>query len=434
MHDIKQIRLDPERFRRGLERRGETPALDAVLDLDRRRRDLIGRLDAMRARRNAVSKEIGAGRQVGADTSVLEAEMRSLGRDIRTGETEERELEKGLEELLLNIPNLPADSTPDGGDASANIIARTWGDPALNDFPMLDHLDIAERLAMLDFKRGGKITGSGFPVWTGSGAGLERALINFLLDLQTRRHGYREMMTPFVASRESMRASGQIPRLEDEMYHCEREDLFLIPTSEVTLVNLHRGEMLSEADLPIRYAAYSPCFRRERAYGKDTRGFLRVHQFNKVELVRFERPEDSYAALDELVGHAEIALQRLELSYRVVRLCAGDMGFNAAACYDLEVWAPVTKRWLEVSSCSNCEDFQARRASIRFRRRGSGKSEFVHTLNGSGLATSRLLVALLETFQTDEGSLAIPPALRGYMGGQTVVTVAASKECLSAQV
>ena len=297
------------------------------------------------------------------------------------------------------------------------------GDIEKADFAIQDHLDLAERIGLLDFARGAKIAGSGFPVWSGAGARLERALLNFFLDTQTQINGYREMMTPFVATRNSLQASGQIPRLESDMYHIEEDDIFLIPTSEVTLVNLHRGEILSEDVLPIKYTAYSPCFRREAgAYGSHTRGFQRVHQFNKVEMVRFERPEDSDAALEELVGDAESILKALELPYRVVRLCAGDMGFNAAACFDLEVWAPATGKWLEVSSCSNCTDFQARRAGIKFRRRESGKTEFVHTLNGSGLATSRVMVALLELYQTGDGSLAIPTALRPYMNNETVIT------------
>jgi len=428
MHDIKQIRSNPDRYLKDLGRRGETHALDELLALDSEWREAVLRLDEMRARRNAVSKDIGAGRKAGTDTSSFEKEMRDLGDEIKTLEPHERELEGLITSKLLYIPNLPAESTPDGRDASANVVVREWGVIEKPDYLQIDHLDLADHLHLLDFKRGGKIAGSGFPVWTGAGARLERALINLFLDIQTQEHGYQEMMTPFVATRESMQGSGQIPRLEDDMYHIEKDDLFLIPTSEVTLVNYHRGEILSEDELPIRYSAYSPCFRREAgAYGSQTRGFLRVHQFNKVEMVRFEKPEDSYRVLEEMVGHAETVLKRLELPYRVLRLCAGDMGFNAAACYDLEVWAPATGRYLEVSSCSNCEDFQARRAGIRFRRKQSGRTEFVHTLNGSGLATSRVLVALMETYQTGDGSLAIPPALRPYMGGETEITLTKDK-------
>jgi len=428
MHDIKQIRQNPERFLTALNRRGESHALDKLLLLEKDRRDISTTLDDMRAKRNADSKNIGSIRKSGGDASELEREMRSLGDEIQSGEVKLREIEAEVDQLLLNIPNLPTDSTPDGKDATSNVVVRSWGAPIKHSFEALDHLDLAEKLDILDFKRGGKITGSGFPVWKGAGARLERSLINLFLDTQTGKHGYREMMTPFAASRESMRATGQIPRLEDDMYHCESEDIFLIPTSEVTLVNMHRGEILNESELPIRYTAYSPCFRREAgAYGKDTRGFLRVHQFNKVEMVRFEKPENSYTALEEIVGHAESLLQMLELPYRVLRLCAGDMGFNAAACYDLEVWSPVVGKWLEVSSCSNCEDFQARRASIKFRRNATGKTEYVHTLNGSGLATSRILVAIMENFQTEEGTLVIPPILRPYMDGKTQINFDGSR-------
>jgi seryl-tRNA synthetase len=430
MHDIKQIRQNPDHFRHGLQRRGETDSLDRLLTLDRERRDLVTSLDERRARRNAVSKEIGQAKKSGGESASLESEMRELGSNIQKDEARERELESEIEGMLLYIPNLPADTTPDGRDATENVVVRSWGEAPVMEFTPLDHLDLADKLELLDFRRGGKITGSGFPVWSGYGARLERALINFFLDMQTSEHGYREMMTPFVANRDSMQGSGQIPKLEDDMYHCTRDDIFLIPTSEVPLVNMHRGDTLTEDQLPIKYCAYSPCFRREAGtYGKDTRGFLRVHQFNKVELVRFEKPENSYQALEEIVSHAEKVLQLLELKYRVVRLCAGDMGFNAAACYDLEVWAPATGKWLEVSSCSNCTDFQARRANIRFRRKETGKLELVHTLNGSGLATSRVFVALLETYQTDEGAWAVPAILRPYLDGKTVIT--APRERLS---
>jgi len=427
MHDIKQIRSNPDKYRAGLARRGEAFAIDEVLRLDAERRELTRVLDNMRARRNALSKEVGAGRRAGTDTSPMELETRTLGDGIQVEEERDRRLEADIQSLLLNVPNLPADATPSGRDASANVVVREWGEPPRFDFQPLDHLDLAEKLDILDFRRGGKIAGAGFPVWKGAGAQLERALINLFLDIQTGKHGYREMMTPFIASWESLQATGQIPRLEEDMYQIEKDKLYLIPTSEVTLVNLHRGDILNEEDLPLRYSAYSPCFRREAgAYGSQTRGFLRVHQFNKVELVRFEKPEASYEALEEIVSHAEAILQKLELPYRVLRLCSGDMGFNAAACYDLEVWSPGVGRWLEVSSCSNCEDFQARRANIRFRRKATGKLEFVHTLNGSGLATSRVFVALLENCQTDDGALAIPAALRPYMGGKTLIT--ASRE------
>ncbi len=423
MHDIKIIRQDPSEFLRQLKRRSVDIDLDRLLAYDEEKRDLTTKLDDMRRERNAVSKDIGLKKRARQDTAVLEEQMRDLGQRIKSGEEREKELDALTREWLLSYPNLPAQSTPDGFSPQENVVERYEGQPPAFDFPLKDHIDLAERLGILDFQRGGKVAGSGFPVWSGLGARLERGLINFMLDVQTRAHGYREMMTPFVANRDTMLGSGQIPKLEDDMYHCEREDLFLIPTSEVTLINLHRGEILEEAQLPLKYTAYSPCFRREAGtYGRATRGFLRTHQFNKVEMVRFERPEDSDAAWLEMLGHAESILQKLELPYRVVRLCAGDVSFNAAACYDLEAWAPADGgKWLEVSSVSNCRDFQARRANIRFRSR-EGRLVFPHILNGSGLATSRLLVSLLENNQTEEGSVAIPPVLRSYMDGLTVIT------------
>lgn len=424
MHDIKEIRKDPARYREGLKRRGTTFDIDRLLALDMEKRELTVTLDAMRQRRNEISRQIGEKRKAGEDSAVFESDMRELAGNLKKSESRERELGLEIKGMLFNLPNLPASITPDGLSEKDNVVLEEWGVKPEFDFKPVDHLALAERLDILDFKRGSKITGAGFPVWSGMGALLERALINFMLDLQTNEHGYREMMTPFMGNRESMQGSAQIPNLEEDMYHCPREDLFLIPTSEVTLINLHRGEIINEADLPIRYAAYSPCFRREAgAYGHTTRGFLRVHQFNKVEMVRFEKPENSYQAWDELRGHAEEVLRRLEIPYRSIQLCAGDMSFQASACIDLEVWAPADGgKWLEVSSISNCEDFQARRANIRFRPEGGGKTRFLHIINGSGLATSRLMVAILENNQTEEGSLAIPPALRPYMGGLSVIT------------
>ena len=424
MHSIKDIRQNPEEFRKQQLRRNETVDVDELLELDRKRRELTSQLDELRRMRNTVSKKIGSAKKSGQDTEDLQIKMRMLGEGLKVGEMEEYRLSEAIHQRLMVIPNLPDDSTPDGKDARENVVVAQWGEPPEFDFDLLDHLTLAERLNILDFPRGGKITGSGFPVWSGAGALLERALLNFMLDLQTREHGYREMMTPFLGNRESMFGSGQIPHLEDDMYCCEKDDLFLIPTSEVMLINLHRGEILSEDQLPIKYTAYSPCFRREAgSWGRDTRGFQRTHQFNKVEMVRLERPEDSDQALEDLIRHAEEVLRRLDLHYRTVRLCGGDLPFQASTCFDLEVWAPADGgRWLEVSSCSNCRAFQAQRASIRFRTK-EGKTEYVHSLNGSGLATSRLMVALLETYQTEERSLAIPPVLRQYMGGMSAITV-----------
>lgn len=423
MHDIREIRRNPDKFKQGLARRGINFHIEKLLALDEEKRALTKELDRLRHLRNEVSRQIGSARRRGEETTTLEEEMRRVGEDIKAGEERERHLEGELEKLLLMMPNLPAESTPDGLSSEENIIIKQVGELPTYDYAIKDHLSFGEEVGMLDFPRGARIAGSGFPLWKGWGARVERALINFLLDLHIREHGYKEVMTPFIANRASMVTTGQVPALEEDMYYINEDDLFLIPTSEVTLVNMHRGDTLPEEDLPLKYAAYSPCFRREAgAYGQATRGFLRVHQFNKVELVRFERPEDSYRALEELVSHAERPLERLGLTYRVVRLCAGDLGFASAATYDLEVWAPATGRWLEVSSCSNCEDFQAKRGNIRYKPKKGGSPIYVHTLNGSGVATSRLIVALLETYQTDEGTWEIPSVLRPYLGGKTHIS------------
>ncbi len=424
MHNIKLIRNDPQLFRQKLLSRKVDVDVDRILDLDIQQRDLIGQLDQMRQERNRLSKRVGKERKEGQDTTELQSEIRELGTKLKEGEIEEKKFAAQIREILLDLPNIPSDTTPIGANETENVVISGWGDIPAFDFELKDHLSVAERLNILDFKRGGKITGSGFPVWSGAGAKLERALINFMLDLQAGEHGYREMLTPLLSNRESMLGTGQIPHLEDDMYYCEKDDLFLIPTSETMLVNLHRGEIIPEDYLPIKYAAYSPCFRREAgSWGKDTRGFQRTHQFNKIEMVRIERPENSQQALTEIIQHAEEVLKRLELPYRLIQLCTGDLPFQASTCYDLEVWAPADGgRWLEVSSCSDCDTFQARRASIRYRPK-DGKVDFVNTLNGSGLATSRVLVALIESNQTDEGSLAIPPVLRPYMNGMTVITV-----------
>jgi seryl-tRNA synthetase len=347
----------------------------------------------------------------------LKGESREIGEKITTGDDELRGLERELNALMMNIPNLPHDSVPHGASAAENIVVREWGREAKLDFAGQDHLTLAESLNMLDFPRGTKITEPGFPVYLGAGALLERALINFMLEHHRQRGKYVEISTPFMVNRASLEGTGNLPKFADQLYHCELDDLYLIPTAEVPITNMHRDEILPEEKLPIYYCGYSPCFRREAgSYGKDTRGFLRVHQFNKVEMVKFVQPESSYEELESMVEDATSMLEALDLRYRVVALCTGDLSFGAAKCYDLEVWAPVEKRWLECSSCSNFEAFQARRAAIKFRRKESGKTEFVHTLNGSGLATSRLIVALLETYQNDDGTLTIPPALKKYTG------------------
>lgn len=424
MHDIKLIRNDPQAFKKEMSRRGVELEIDHILNLDNEKKGLTHNLDIMRQRRNTVSKEIGKCKKEKIDTTNLEQEMRELGLKMKSEEETERELGFEIKNVLMTLPNLPAEDTPDGLTENENVLLFEEGEKPKFEFELLDHLQLSDRLRILDFSRGGKVTGSGFPVWCGDGALLERALINFMLDLHTTEHGYKEMMTPFLGNRETMKGSGQIPKLEDDMYQIESDDLFLIPTSEVTLINLHRGEIIPEAQMPVKYVSYSPCFRREAgSHGHMTRGFLRVHQFNKVEMVCFVKPERSNEVWEEIANHARKVLQLLELPYRMLRLCAGDMSFNAASCYDLEVWAPAEGgRWLEVSSISNCVDFQSRRAGIRYRPSDGGKPVFPHILNGSGLATSRLMVALLEVYQTEEGSVAIPEVLRKYMAGKTVIT------------
>jgi seryl-tRNA synthetase len=417
MLDIRYIREKPDEVRTRLALKGERGGIEKLLQLDADRRALIEETDRLKARRNALSREIALEAKAGKDAVALKTEGRDIGARIAEGDGRLRDIENELKEILLRLPNVPHESVPAGDTAADNVVCREWGKPVAFDFAAREHLGFAESLGILDFPRGSKITGSGFPVYKGPGATLERALINFMLDTHRASGKYVEISTPFVVNRASLTGTGQLPKFEEDLYRCDLDDLFLIPTAEVPVTNYHREELLEENDLPLRYCSYSPCFRREAgSYGKETRGFLRVHQFDKVELVKFVLPETSYNELESLVADAAAILETLNLRYRVVSLCAGDLSFSAAKCYDLEVWAPVEERWLEVSSCSNFEAYQARRANIRFRRAASGKPEFVHTLNGSGLATSRLLVALLETYQNDDGTLMVPPPLRKYTG------------------
>ncbi|RPH92041.1 serine--tRNA ligase [candidate division KSB1 bacterium] len=417
MLDIKYIREFPDHVRERLLLKGENTAIVELLEMDVKRRALIDETDQLKARRNAISRDIAQLAKSGQDASSLKEESRSIGDRIVSGDEELRVIETRLKDILARLPNLPHESVPVGQSAADNVVCRESGESARFDFTPRDHLLLAESLKILDFPGGTKITGSGFPIYRGPGATFERALINFMLDTH-RSHGkYSEISTPFVVNRASLFGTGQLPKFEEDLYHCEVDDLFLIPTAEVPITNYHRDELLAESDLPIYYCGYSACFRREAgSYGKETRGFLRVHQFDKVELVKFVLPESSYEELELLVNDAASILEAFNLRYRVVSLCTGDLSFGAAKCYDLEVWAPVEQKWLEVSSCSNFEAFQARRANIRFRRKDSGKPEFVHTLNGSGLATSRLLVALLESNQNDDGTVTVPPPLRKYTG------------------
>ena len=397
--------------------KGETVNIDEIIKLDEKYRNHITELNAMRAERNQTSEQIARQKRSGEDASIAIKAMRELSDKIKSIELESGDILAEINNKLEYIPNLPHESVPRGLDAENNVIVREWGQKPEFDFKPLDHLQLGTDLELFDFNRGAKISGSGFPLYTGLGAKLERMLINFMLDQHVENYGFLEIFPPFMTRRDSSRTTGQLPKFAEDMYHTDVDDLFLIPTAEVPVTNIHRDEILSEADLPKYYAAYSACFRREAgSYGKDTRGFLRLHQFNKVELVKFVRPEDSYQELESLTAQAESILQKLGLHYRVVELCTGDLSFAAAKCYDLELWAPGEQKWLEVSSCSNFEDFQARRGNIRYRRTTDRKVDFVHTLNGSGVATPRLLVALLETYQTEDGTIILPPVLQEYMG------------------
>jgi seryl-tRNA synthetase len=416
MLDLKRIRESTDEVRRGLAAKRSGAALDTLLELDRRRRQVVTDVEALKNRRNVVSKEIGQIRKAGGDASAIMAEMREAGDRIAAADAEIARMDEELSGLLLTLPNVPHASVQPGEDATGNLVVRTHGEPRAFDFEPRPHWDVGARLGILDFERGAKLAGAGFPLLIGAGARLERALISFMLDLHTREHGYTEVAPPFVVNTASMTGTGQLPKMREDMYHVPSDDLWLIPTAEVPVTNIYREEIIARP-LPIYLTAYTPCFRREAgAAGRETRGMIRVHQFDKVEMVKFVAPETSYDELETLVANAETVLKRLGLPYRVLQLCTGDLSFAAAKCYDLELWAPGQNGWLEVSSCSNFEDFQARRANIRYRR-PDGKAAFVHTLNGSGVALARLVVALLENGQQADGSVVIPEALRPYLGG-----------------
>ena len=422
MLDLRLVREKPEVVRTALSRRGITIDLAEFLALDAKRRAAQQEIETLRRKRNEVSEEIGRLKKAGQYADDKVAEMRAEGDQIAALEGSTREVEEAQRNILLNIPNLPHSSVPDGKDENDNREIRRWspqgGEPPKFAFEPKPHWDLAEYLDIIDFDRAAKITGARFALYKGMGARLERALINFMLDLHTTEHGYLEVLPPFMVNRTSMTATGQLPKFEEELFKVENGTYFLIPTAEVPVTNIHRDEVLPEERLPVLYTAYTPCFRREAgSYGKDTRGLIRQHQFNKVELVKFVRPEDSDAELEKLLDNAEEVLRRLELPYRVVDLCTGDLGFSAARTFDIEVWLPGQETYREISSCSNFRDFQARRAAIRFRREEGGRPELVHTLNGSGLAVGRTLVAILENYQQADGSVLIPEALRPYMGG-----------------
>jgi seryl-tRNA synthetase len=417
MLDLKFVRDNLELVRQAIVNKNEKVNLDEFIALDERRRTLLRESEELKRTRNTVSEEIARMKREGKDASGQIESMRAVSERIREFDAELAGVENGIQQTLTRIPNIPHRSTPVGPDALANKETRRWGTTREVDFERKPHWDIGEKLGILDFQRAGKITGSNFILFKGAGARLERALIQFMLDLHVEKHGYTEVSPPFVVNRQSMFGTGQLPKMEEDMYRTDADDLFLIPTAEVPVTNMYRDETLAEEDLPVYLTAYSPCFRREAgSYGRETRGLIRVHQFDKVEMVKFTHPDTSYEELETLVQNAEEVLQLLNLPYRVLALSTGDLSFSAAKCYDLEVWAPGVDRWLEVSSCSNFEDFQARRANIRFRSK-EGRSLLVHTLNGSGLALPRTMIAIIEHYQTAEGGVRIPEALVPYMRG-----------------
>ena len=417
MLDMKFIRENFDETERRLQSRGGGPYLDGFRALDEKRLNLISESETLKALRNAASDEIARIRDKSqAQDKILE--MREVSQRIKGMDEELKQVDEELQLFLLTVPNLPDPSTPIGMSETDNVEVRSWGSPQQFSFVAKPHWEIGETLGILDFERGAKLTGARFTLYRGAGARMERALISFMLDLHTAQHGYEEVLPPFMVNRESMTGTGQLPKFEDDLFKIADPEYFLIPTAEVPVTNIHRGEILKKNDLPIRYAAYSPCFRREAgSYGKDTRGLIRQHQFNKVELVKFAHPSESAAELEKLTLDAEKVLQLLELPYRVMALCSGDIGFSAAKTYDIEVWLPGQSCYREISSCSSFGDFQARRASIRFREEEKSKPEFVHTINGSGLAVGRTLVAILENGQQEDGTVVIPKALRPYMGG-----------------
>ncbi|HSH75238.1 MAG TPA: serine--tRNA ligase [Longimicrobiales bacterium] len=418
MLDIRRLRQEPDAVRTALTRRDPelTGVIDRVLTRDLERRDALTRANELKAERNEASKRVGELKRAGEDAGELIASTKALGEEIAELDRIVRDAEAEIEDLLLVIPNTPLDPVPTGGE-DANLVKSVSGPERQRGFEMRPHWELGEGLGILDLAAGARISGSGFPVLRGLGARLQRGLIDYFLDVHTTEHGYEELRVPYLVTRETMTGTGQLPKFADESYQTERDDLWLIPTAEVPVTNLHRDELLTLDDLPVRYTAYSPCFRREAgAAGKDTRGLLRVHQFDKVELVRYELPERSEQALEELTAEAETLLDRLDLRYRRVLLATGDLGLGSAMTYDLEVWAPGVGQWLEVSSCTTFTDYQARRANLRFRRRQADKPEYVHTLNGSALALPRVLAALLETHQEEDGSVSLPEPLHGYVG------------------
>ncbi|ADI25087.1 serine--tRNA ligase [Geobacillus sp. C56-T3] len=423
MLDMKVLRTQFQEVKEKLmQRGGDLTNIDRFEQLDKDRRRLIAEVEELKSKRNDVSQQIAVLKREKKDAEPLIAQMREVGDRIKRMDEQIRQLEAELDDLLLSIPNVPHESVPIGQSEEDNVEVRRWGEPRSFSFEPKPHWEIADRLGLLDFERAAKVAGSRFVFYKGLGARLERALINFMLDIHLDEFGYEEVLPPYLVNRASMIGTGQLPKFAEDAFHLDSEDYFLIPTAEVPVTNLHRDEILAADDLPIYYAAYSACFRAEAgSAGRDTRGLIRQHQFNKVELVKFVKPEDSYDELEKLTRQAETILQRLGLPYRVVALCTGDLGFSAAKTYDIEVWLPSYGTYREISSCSNFEAFQARRANIRFRRDPKAKPEYVHTLNGSGLAIGRTVAAILENYQQEDGSVIVPEALRPYMGNRDVI-------------
>ena len=418
MLDVKLLRENLDEVKKRMATRGATVDWDQFLSLDRERRDALAQIERLKEKKNRLSGEIGKLKKAGADASALMREGEEVSESIRNSEGPLADIEARFDQFMLTLPNLPHPGVKVGKNETENREVRRWGEPPKFDFTPKNHWDIGEELGILDFARAAKIAGARFAVYRDAGAKLERALINFMLDLHTTENGYKEMLPPALVNRASLVGTGQLPKFEEDLFHLAPGDYFLIPTAEVPLTNLHRDEMIEREELPIKYVAYTPCFRSEAgSYGKDVRGLIRQHQFNKVEMVKLCEPETSYEELESMAQNAEEVLRRLELPYRVVELCTGDMGFPSAKTYDLEVWLPGQSTYREISSCSNCEDFQARRANIRYRKEKKGRPLFVHTLNGSGLAVGRTLVAVLENYQQKDGSVIVPKVLRSYMGG-----------------
>ncbi len=423
MLDLKFIRENSEKVREAAKNKGEKADVDLLVNLDEKRRTLLLQADKLKHQRNVVSDKIAHMKKEKQDPGEQIEKMRKVAEQIDALDEKLRELEAKINDLLLTIPNIPHPSVPIGMDEDSNVVLRSWGETRRFDFEPRPHWELGQILGILDLPKAAKVAGSGFLVLTGKGARLQRALINFMLDLHTHKHNYKEILPPYMANRASMTGTGQLPKLEYDMYLCEKDDLFLIPTAEVPVTNLHREETLKEDDLPVYYTAYSACFRREAgAYGKDTRGMIRVHQFDKVEMVKIVKPENSYDELESLLKDAEEVLQLLNLPYRVRVLCTGDLSFAAAKCYDIEAWCPGLGNYQEVSSCSNFEDFQARRMLLRFRPKGGGKLQYAHTLNGSGVALPRTIIALFENYQTAQGTVIIPEVLRPYMDGMEEIS------------